>query len=175
MKAISINQPYAGLTILGHKNLEVRPRPTTYRGLILICASKTNRKIGDCEAVFIPKVLNESVPMADRVGIFATVIVKGFALGVREIVDCRPMTPADSEEACFPYKEGLYVYVYSDMIYELKWSSRFAVKGQLGIFNVEPPTLSENKIDSTIEAIKLAVERKTGEKVVSIHCHQTKI
>ena len=42
MKAISIKSPYAQLIQLGYKTLEVRSKPTHYRGDVIICVSLKN-------------------------------------------------------------------------------------------------------------------------------------
>ena len=40
MKAISIKEPWASLILNGHKTIETRTWKTTYRGKLLLCASK---------------------------------------------------------------------------------------------------------------------------------------
>lgn len=42
MKALSIKQPWAGLTIAGIKNVENRTWKTSYRGLIAVVSTKTS-------------------------------------------------------------------------------------------------------------------------------------
>lgn len=70
MKALSIQEPWATRIAQGKKTIETRTWKTSYRGPILLCASK-----------------KPEGPLAG----------KAFALA--RIVDCRPMTKADEEAA----------------------------------------------------------------------------
>ncbi len=81
MKAISLHQPYASLIAFGFKTIETRRWPASYRGDILICASKN--------------------PKFDR-------LPTGTALAIAEIADCRPMTVEDERAACCPLYDGAW-------------------------------------------------------------------
>jgi len=72
MKAISVRQPWASRIAEGNKTIETRPRPTNYRGDILVVSSKT--------------------PVASGLPL-------GQALCVANLVDCQPMTKGDEKAA----------------------------------------------------------------------------
>ena len=83
MKALSVRQPWANLIADGSKTIEVRTRPTTYRGLLLIVSTK-----------------RPAVPPA------------GCALAVVNLVDCRPMTMADERAAMRKRESGENVWAW---------------------------------------------------------------
>lgn len=70
MKALSVKQPWAELIARGEKTIEVRSKPTKYRGPLLIVSCKR-----------------------------PNVWVTGHAIAVVDLVDCRPMAKADEEAA----------------------------------------------------------------------------
>lgn len=79
MKAISIKQPYAQWIMDGHKTLEVRSWPTTYRGDLLIHVAKYD-------------AMKKQPTRWPRAAI----------VGIAELIDCRPMVPEDARAACVP-------------------------------------------------------------------------
>jgi len=72
MKAISLKQPWASLVASGQKTIETRTWCTSYRGPILICASKKPTGFGPV----------------------------GVALCIAEITDCVKMTKEHEQAAC---------------------------------------------------------------------------
>lgn len=70
MKALSVKQPWANLIASGKKTIETRTWTTTYRGPLLIVASKTPR-----------------------------IAPFGAAVAIVELVDCRPMLKSDETAA----------------------------------------------------------------------------
>ena len=57
MKALSVRQPWAGLIAAGLKTIEVRPRPTHYRGdLLICCANLLPDRDGGPLRVFLPGI-----------------------------------------------------------------------------------------------------------------------
>jgi len=104
MKALSIKQPWANMIASGEKTIETRTWSTEYRGPLLIVSSK-----------------NPPIQPA------------GHALAVAKLIDCRPMTKEDEEEACCE----LYSNACSWVLTNIKKIKPFPVKGQLGIFEVD--------------------------------------
>lgn len=107
MKAISIRQPWASLIAQGKKTIETRPRPTNYRGDILIVSSKTPTGGG-------------ALPL-------------GKALCIAKIVDCRPLTKEDEKATKVKFLEGVFAWVLSD----IRPIKPFPVKGKQWIYEVD--------------------------------------
>ena len=117
MKAISLKQPWASLIAIGKKTIETRTWKTNYRGELLIVSSKT---------------FDKNFPHHNFFEVFYEIPL-GKALAIANLIDCRPMTIADEEEAMYPCEPGRYAWILSD-IREIK---PFPVKGSLGIYEVE--------------------------------------
>ena len=91
MKALSVKQPYACAIAEGLKNIEFRSRPTSHRGSLLICASKSERGY----------VTNDNKPLPI-----------GCMMAVVDVIDCRPMTEADKSEFGAPQNiDGWWAWV----------------------------------------------------------------
>lgn len=73
MKCLSVRQPWASLIAAGRKTIEVRTWSTRYRGPLLICASQSPRLDG---------------------------LPSGVAMCLVNLVDVRPIQPADSTATC---------------------------------------------------------------------------
>ncbi len=58
---------------------------------------------------------------------------RGKAIAIADIIDCRPMTKDDEEAACCK----VYPKAFSWALANVRKIEPFAVKGQLGIFNVD--------------------------------------
>ena len=54
------------------------------------------------------------------------------AVCIVDVVDCRPMSINDEDEACFSWNENLWAWPLEN----LRAIKPFPVKGQLNIFNV---------------------------------------
>lgn len=103
IRALSWKQPYASLML--HGKIETRVWATDYRGLVLICASKTGYSndqlkaiAGDYQYDAIIWKLTDGMKEP-----------KSVAIAVGELIECREMTPED-EAKCFvkykaPWKE----------------------------------------------------------------------
>jgi hypothetical protein len=124
MKAISIKNPYANLIICGFKPLEIRSRPTKYRGDVLICASKNEVP---WYQMYNPKCF---VEFATTHNLYYN---SGNAIGIVTIADCRPMCKEDEASAFLEYKPGLWAYVLENP----RRIKPFDVCGNLGFFNVD--------------------------------------
>jgi hypothetical protein len=128
MKALSIYNPYAQLVVKGFKRYEVRSRRTNYRGELLICAAQKKEM---WDKVFNPLFCFDT-PRYGTDNLYAN---SGYALGVVNLVDCRPMQPEDSDLAFVEYNKNSYVWIFENA-HEI---ATFPVKGQQGLFNIEPP------------------------------------
>lgn len=82
MKAITICQPYAHLIVIGHKRVENRTWPTSYRGPLLIHAGKSKAWLSTTEVApwKDPAELQYGVPLAD--------MAFGAIVGVAEMTGC---------------------------------------------------------------------------------------
>ena len=104
MRALSVRQPWASLLFNG-KLIETRTWPTKYRGPLLIVSSKRPANEGPA----------------------------GVALGVVQLVDCRPMVEADEAQACCP----VYPKAQAWVVEEPQAIQPFPVQGKLGIYEVD--------------------------------------
>ena len=80
MRALSLYQPWASLIVYGHKRIETRSWSTTYRGTLLIHASKATRWMPD-----FPRLLHDA-GLPDAMTDLPTPC--GAVLGSVEVVDC---------------------------------------------------------------------------------------
>lgn len=108
MKALSVRQPFADQIRRGVKPLEIRSKPTHYRGPLLICASK-----------FFRARDNAALP-------------RGVAICTVTVTGCRPFTAADAGKACTAWRPGLFAWELAD-VHEV---ASFPVSGSLGFFEV---------------------------------------
>ena len=116
MKALSVKQPFAVELAYWGKHIEFRSRPTAHRGSLLICSSKSQKAW-----------LNGDSPIA---------LPLGAMLGVRELVDCRPMIEADLEEFGAPGKiDGWYAWVFDKDAGDTV--KPITVNGSISFFNVD--------------------------------------
>lgn len=58
MKALSVKEPFAGMIMNGEKSIETRTWNSTYRGDLLICASKTPKSIYSGKAICIVSMID---------------------------------------------------------------------------------------------------------------------
>jgi predicted transcriptional regulator len=79
MKAISIQEPWASMILSGLKTIETRKWQTSYRGKILLCASKK--------------------PVSK---------ISGYAFAIAELVEIMPMTKEHEKQACCEVYPGAY-------------------------------------------------------------------
>ena len=78
MKALSVRQPFASQIVIGEKTIDWRSKPFNWRGPLVICASKS---------AIIELDNGKRLPV-------------GVALGIVDVVGCRPMTRKDLVAAC---------------------------------------------------------------------------
>ena len=104
VRALNWKQPYAELMF--HGKIETRTWNTDYRGLVLICASKApyhrdeilkisgNNQLARMEHI-IQRPINYKINL----------MYPGHAVGIGELVDCRPMTKEDEDDCFVQYIE----------------------------------------------------------------------
>jgi len=119
VKALSIRQPWAWLIVEGHKDIENRDWATSFRGRILIHASKTMRMADYREAAKFAANQGVTIPRAQE-------LHRGGIVGVATVADCVP----DSRS---PWFFGKYGFVLSEAM-PLPFT---ACAGQLGLFEVD--------------------------------------
>jgi hypothetical protein len=108
MRALSVRQPWASMIASGEKTIEVRTWRTDYRGALLICASSA-------------KGVDHTLP-------------RGVALCIVDLVDVRPMVPAD-EPAAHCWVQDAYAWVMTSP----RAVEHARVRGQLRLFEVDLP------------------------------------
>lgn len=111
MKAISIRQPWASMIASRQKTIETRSWGTTYRGPLLIVASKRPLIKGP-GSVYLPT---------------------GVAVCRCKLINCRPMRKEDEAASCCETYPGAYAWVLGS----IQITHGFHVKGRLGLFDVD--------------------------------------
>jgi len=125
MKAISLKQPWGWLVVTERKTIETRTWSTSYRGDLLICASKK-----PTSNVALRNWFQESF------GCWAMLQLRcGVALCIAKLIDCRPMTKADEKAAMCELYPGAYAWLLAD----IQPIEPFAVKGSLDLYEVPLP------------------------------------
>lgn len=122
IKALSFKEPFASLML--HGKIETRTWDTSYRGLVLICASKqpySTKEVKEISKALFGKI-REIIPHPRHLQTY------GKAIAVGRLVDSRPMSKDDEAKCFVEYHPGLWCHVYADVvpIYHFDW------KGQLG-------------------------------------------
>ena len=131
MKAISIMQPFAYLIVHGHQPVENRAWRTSYRGRLLIHASKTFASIDDSQFYdfgfdreFIDMLRSNAIP-------------RGALVGEVDLVDC--VDDSDS-----PWYKGPYGLELEN---PLAYDKPIPYKGELDLFDVDLLSFEGGKVD----------------------------
>lgn len=110
LPALSIAQPYASLITQGVKSIETRKWRSCHRGPLVIVSNRVRFK---------------EFPVRQ-------------ALGIVDLVDCRPMKKEDWEAACCdPYERAIGWHL--DNVREFRREERFDVIGMPGLFKLDVP------------------------------------
>jgi hypothetical protein len=125
VKALSIRQPWAHLIAEGVKTVEVRSRPTKYRGPLLICVSKTFKAVRLLDSY---KRDWSAIPMWKREDM-------GRAIAVVELVECEVMTSNHEAAALVKAAPGLWAWKLA----AVRKIDTFPVAGRLGLFDAPAP------------------------------------
>lgn len=119
MKALSLKQPWATLIVTGIKPIENRKWKSSYRGRLLIHASKTWDKEG-------AQWICDNFPNLRSFILLGKHLLKGYLFGSVEMIDC--VKDYDSK-----WFFGPYGFVFEDPVI---FDNPIPYKGQLGIFEV---------------------------------------
>ena len=120
VKALSWRQPYAQLMFSPHNKIETRVWDTSYRGLVLICA--TQKMYNDNELFAVAgsnrqfERIKEALSLSGTPGSCFSGI-NGCAIGIGRLVNSRPMTEADADRCFVDYREKrlLLCHIYEDV------------------------------------------------------------
>ena len=156
MKALSIKQPWANAILSGRKTLEIRTWSTAYRGPLLICASLRPHQH--------PEYIAPDALTANMLRQLPKTPI-GAAIGVCNLVDCRPMTEADEPQAMCqhnpPHGRQLYAFVLADV----RRIEPYPIRGALGLFDAKvqdrPPQFWEMCKEVT-KAMKVRLEKQAA-------------
>lgn len=107
MKALSIKQPFINFILNKEKIYEIRSWKTSYRGNILLCASKKD----DCD--------DET-------------LIRGKAVCIVNLIDIFKYEEKHSDLAKTPFKEGFFAW-HLELVEKIE---PFKVKGKMGIFEI---------------------------------------
>ena len=118
MKALSLKQPWTTLIVTGIKPIENRKWSTSYRGQLLMHASKTWDKEGAQWIVDHFPELKDLIYWSNH--------LKGKIIGQVDMIDC--VTQYDS-----PWFFGPYGFIFRDAI---EFKNPIPYKGQLNIFEI---------------------------------------
>jgi len=135
MKALSLLQPWASLVIIGAKTIETRSWQTTYRGELLIHASR-NRKGG---------ILCQEPPFSNYIKSFDS-LPFGAIIGSVQLKDVLPvellllpdakLAALTLEEKAFgDYTKGRYAWVLQNPV---AFAKPIYINGSLGLWNYVP-------------------------------------
>lgn len=127
IRALSWKQPFASLMLSG--KIETRKWATSYRGKVLICAAQQSYKLTQIlvftgERIFKFIFNHYSEEESHR--------LKGKAIAIADLVDCRKMTIEDEDKCFVQFKEGLYCHVYKNV----QAIKPFPIKGRQGWFKL---------------------------------------
>ena len=111
-KALTVKNPYAEWIADGRKKIEVRSRPTKYRGELVICSSQSPQIEG---------------------------MISGCSLALVELYDVKPLnelTAEEWEQTKIPIEQRDSLIGYGWFLRNPKRLIEYPVKGQLGIWNL---------------------------------------
>lgn len=111
MKALSLHQPWAHLIAEGRKTIETRTWRTFYHGRLLICSTKNTSEIGQAYRARYPL---------------------GVTICVANLVDCRPLVPADEDAACTVWSPGRWAWVLEN-VHKVE---NLPIRGFPGLFQI---------------------------------------
>ncbi len=121
-KALTVRAPWAHLISTGRKPIELRKQRTHYRGPLLICCG-----LRASDAPVDPSITTRQLDDA------LDMLLRGHALCVVDVIDCRPATAEDAHDACVVVTPGEWAWVLANP----RPVARVAVSGKQGFFWVE--------------------------------------
>jgi hypothetical protein len=127
LRVLSVRQPYADLILRGVKDVENRSRPTNYRGLLLIHASKS--------AALAKTLSGETVGDDERWPDWQS-LAYGAIVGAVELTECLDVRglSARKRAAISPFANGPYCWRLAGA---QQWAKPVPCTGQVGLWR--PP------------------------------------
>lgn len=132
MRALTVCAIFAELIVRGEKSIENRPRPTAYRGPLLVHAG-LRRAWGGMTCV----------AWAERFGVDPASLAPGHALGVVDVVDCVPLDELVRHHPSLaggPHAIGPWCWIFADA---RRLPAPIPMRGQLGLFH--PPKVAASR------------------------------
>ena len=123
MKCLSVRQPWAGLIVIGTKDVENRTWATNYRGPLLIHAG---RKMGIEEREALGRFEKQYPEHAEH----PLLNTRGCILGCVQLVDCLALRPRPFNQW---HEEGMIGWYLKNPIV---FKRGIKYRGQLGLFDV---------------------------------------
>lgn len=139
MKALSVKQPFAGLIFAGIKRLEIRTWETSYRGPLLICASRKPHPLFVSYDYWagVLEIDNRRPNVPNKIKVSHGYIdVIGSALCVVDLVDIRPFLKGEMQEkdACIDWIPDSFAWELENPRPVLR---PLPVLGKLKLFDVD--------------------------------------
>lgn len=137
MKALTIRQPHVEAILCGLKTIEVRGHATRHRGDLLLHASK-RYGAAERERLALLRQRGIAIPEPDPGS-------RGALCGVVQLVDCRPITPADWERALMPPLEEDRLWAW-ELAEPERFPSPLPYPGRIFMFDVTDDELAQAAI-----------------------------
>jgi hypothetical protein len=158
MKAITLQQPWASLVVLGAKCYETRSWPTRHRGMLLIHAGRafpeTQRKLAGSEP-FRSALAQRGIEAPDDLPL-------GAILGAVAVSACLPadkVKPGPMELAFGDFGPGRWAWKLSD---PCRLPNPISYKGNRGIFDVPDDFCMESGVPTVDISLAARVGRWFG-------------
>lgn len=148
IKALSLWEPWATLMALGAKTIETRSWCTSYRGPLLICASKRLVVREMLSVLRLPEFKAALVKPGETLSDVPPRLHFGRAVAVVDLVCCVPTEQAtehDNETAFGDYSPGRFAWVTKN----LRRIRPFPVTGHQGLWD---QAVDEERLRTTAEA-----------------------
>ena len=123
LKSLSWKQPFASAMLYG--KIETRTWDTSYRGWVLICASKLPYK-----PINLAEICHEWQLERLRMMLKRDAMLNSHAIGIGRLVESRPMVKADENRCYVKYDPNLFCHIYKDVqpIEPLHWVGTLGFK-----------------------------------------------
>lgn len=132
VRILTVKQPWAALLVLGVKTIELRSRPTKYRGHVLILAGQSYSEVGAEWGLDDPSV--------------DTLAARGAIVGAVRLVGCEPTTEEHRDASCVPSSvplAGLFSWRVERAIH---LDSPIPQRGALGLVRMRPEQFSKSQL-----------------------------
>lgn len=130
MIALTVQQPFASLIVIGKKQYETRCWPTDFRGRLIIHAGKGVTPIG--AQAFNTNKKNLPFPLP-----------KGMIIGAVDVVDCvqanKPTDLTDLEKKLGYFTQSYFAWKLANPV---RFETPIEIPGKMGLWNL-PPNITE--------------------------------